>query len=548
VLWLGSDFNTNLCIMSLLTELLMYRRFLTGLPRFLHASVSVEEAGAAVRRRLDRREERLLRMAEIGFFGYSRSPYHPLFRLAGCELGDFRALVLENGVDGALRVLRESGVYFTFEEVKGREPVVRAGREIRLDPADFDNPYLTHHYYRSSGGTTGVGTRVSTDLDHLALEAGHRLLLLDAHGVLDVPYAIWRPPLPGSGLNAVLRAAHIGRPPARWFTPVIPGDLKPPLKFVLANEMTVALSRFLGPAIPRPVPVGLNEAGEIARWAADTLAEHGRVLLNTPVSCGLRVGLAAREAGLNLAGATFMIAGEPPTPAKVNGIRASGATHFTDYGMAEAGRLGVGCAKPVGDNDVHVMTDAYAVIPFPREVPVSGETVRSFHITSLHPSTPKLLLNVEFDDFGIVEEKECGCPLGELGLRQHLRDIRSFGKLTGEGVTLVGSDMVRILEQVLPARFGGSPLDYQLVEEEDADGFTRLALRISPNVTLSDESAVLQTFLSAIADASPGADMARSIWAQAGTLVVRREDPYITPRGKQMPLHVVRSERRVEPA
>jgi len=528
--------------MRLLSQLVMYRRFLMGLRGFLHASVSLQEARAAVRRRLAHREEKLLRIAELGFFGYARSPYRLLLELAGCEFGDFRALVLDSGVDAALRVLRESGVYFTFEEAKGRDPVVRGGQEIPLDPTDFDNPYLTHYYSRSSGGTTGVGTRVSTDLDHLALEARHRMLLLDAHGVLDVPYAIWRPPSPGSGLNAVLRAAHIDRPPARWFTPVIPGDLRPPLKFRLANDVTVALAGLFGRAIPRPVPVGLHEADRIARWISDTLADHDRVLLNTTVSCGLRVGLAASDAGLDLTGATFMIAGEPPTPAKVNGIRASGATHFTDYGMAEAGRLGIGCAKPVGANDVHVLTDAYAVIPFPRQVPVSGETVNSFHMTSLHPSTPKLLLNVEFDDFGIVEEKVCGCPLGELGLTQHLREIRSFRKLTGEGVTLLGSDMVRILEEVLPRRFGGTPLDYQLVEEEDADGFTRLALRISPGITLPDEGTVVDTFLSAIASVSPGADMARSIWARAGTLTVRRENPHVTSRGKQMPLHVVSSE------
>jgi hypothetical protein len=475
-------------------------------------------------------------MAERGFFGYDRSPYRSLFRLAGCELGDFQALVRDEGVDRALETLRESGVYFTFEEFKGREPVVRAGREIDLDTDDFDNPYLSAYYDRASGGTTGVGTRVSTDLDHLALEAEHRMLVFDAQGVLDAPYAIWRPPLPGSGLNAALRAAHVGRPLGRWFTPLIPGVLKPPLRFSLANNVTVALGKLLGGRIPWPEPVGLNDAGRIARWVAEALEAHGQALLNTPASCGLRVGLAAREAGLDLTGATFMIAGEPITPAKVSGIRASGATHFTDYGMAEAGRLGAGCANPSGNNDVHVLRDSYAVVSYPRAVPVSGDTVTSFHVTSLSPSTPKLLLNVEFDDFGIAEQRACGCPLEELGLTQHLLDIRSFRKLTGEGVTLVGSDMVRILEEVLPARFGGSALDYQLEEEETTEGFTRLALRISPRVNLADEAAVIDTVLEALARSGVAADVARSFWKGAGTFRVRREDPQATARGKQLPL------------
>ena len=56
--------------------------------------------------------------------------------------------------------------------------------------------------------------------------------------------------------------------------------------------------------------------------------------------------------------------------------------------------------------------------------------------------------------------------------------------MTGEGMTLIGTDMVRILEEDLPRRFGGSPLDYQLMEEEDERGFTRLSLVVSPDVVL----------------------------------------------------------------
>jgi hypothetical protein len=514
----------------------MYRRFLFGLRDFMRERSTLEEVQAGVRDRLARREDNLLRVAERGLFGHPKSPYLPLFRHAGCELGDFKALVRASGVDGALRTLREAGVYFTFEEIKGREPVVRGGREIAVDPSDFDNPHLSRYYQRASGGTTGPATRVSTDLEHLSREAWHRMLVLDAHGVLGAPYAIWRPELPGSGLNAVLRAAHIGYPAWRWFTPLIPGDLKPPLRFRLANTATVALGRAFGGTIPWPEPVALHEAGRIARWVAGMVSEHGRALLNTTVSNGLRVGLAARDAGLDLTGAKFMIAGEPATRAKVDGIRATGATHYTDYGMAEAGRLGLGCVRPVGENDVHVLTDAYAVVAFRREVPLAGEIVTSFHMTSISPATPKLLLNVEFDDFGIAEERECGCPLGELGLTLHLRDIRSFGKLVGEGVSLVGSDMIRILEEVLPARFGGSALDYQLAEEEDAAGFTRLALVISPRVDVDDEEAVIDAMLEALARTDLAADVARAFWERADTFVVRREEPFVTARGKQMPL------------
>ena len=121
------------------------------------------------------------------------------------------------------------------------------------------------------------------------------------------------------------------------------------------------------------------------------------------------------------------------------------------------------------------------------------------------------------------------------GLTEHIREIRSFNKLTGEGVTLVGSDMVRILEEVLPARFGGSPLDYQLLEEEDDLGRTRLHLVVSPAIRIDDEAMVVETVLGALRKCTVAGDLAAAIWSQAGTLRVRRAAPVWTARGKFMP-------------
>ncbi|MGD8276727.1 MAG: hypothetical protein PVH00_01820 [Gemmatimonadota bacterium] len=524
--------------MRLASLLWMYGRFIRGLRPFLRDTVTAEGARAAVKRRLAEREATLIHVAERGFFGAPRSPYGELFRIAGCDFADFRRLVLDRGVEDALRDLRAAGVFFTFEEFKGRVPVVRAGREIAVRPSDFDNPWLSHYLQRTTSGTTGLGTRVSTDLDHLALEAEHRLLCLEAHGVLEAPYALWRPPLPaGSGINSVLRGARIGRPPVRWFTPLQAEAFRPPLRHRLANRAILLAGRALGAALPDPEPVPLDDAVRIAGWMAEARDAHGGALVNTTVSGGARVGLAAHAAGIDLTGTAFMVAGEPASPAKVRSIRSAGARHFTDYGMAEAGRLGSGCARAQDENDVHVMLDAYAVITWPREVPVAGERLESFHITHLHPAASKLLLNVEFDDYGTLEARACGCPLEALGLRTHLRGIQSFGKLTGEGVSLVGSEMVHILEEVLPARFGGSPLDYQMVEQEDDAGLTRLTLRVHPAVALSAEAAVLEAVHDALARESLAAGVARAFWRQAGTLRVERAEPHVGARGKQLPLY-----------
>jgi hypothetical protein len=280
---------------------------------------------------------------------------------------------------------------------------------------------------------------------------------------------------------------------------------------------------------------------------AEARDRAGGVVLATTVSGGLRVALAATNAGIDLTGATFFVAGEPVTPTKVQGMRACGASHVSDYGMADGGRVAIGCAKPLDETDVHVLTDSVAIIPGPRILPQSGETVNAFFLTSMVPASPKLLLNVEFDDCGIVEERACGCPLGELGLTVHLRDIRSYGKLVTEGVALVGSDMIRILEEEVPRRFGGSALDYQLVEEEDDRGFTRLTMIVSPRLGAVDEAALLEAVMGALRQGSVASDVARAFWETAGTFRVRREEPFVSRRGKQPLVRRVRALAEAQP-
>jgi hypothetical protein len=526
--------------LNVVSQALTYARFLRGFPGYFGETLTLEKARDVVRSRLGRREENLLEMGERLFFGLDGSPYRPLFELAGCSYADFEALVEDRGVEGSLEALRREGVYFTFEEYKGRQPVVRAGREIPVEEGQFDNPWLTHFFRTSTSGSTGRPTRTSTGLAHLEVLSQLRMLLLDAHGVLDFPYSVWRPALPsGSGLNNIMRQGRIGRPVDRWFTPLVPGQYEPALKYKLATEAAVATGRACGVDLVRPEPVALDRAIVIVRYLADAVRQRGGACISTTVSCGLRIALAAREAGISLGGVFLLVAGEPATPAKVQGMRDSGAAVFTDYGSAETGRVALGCARSDDPTDMHVATDTAALVLFPRTVPDSGETVHSIHITSLVPTMPKLLLNLELDDFGEMEDRECGCPLGRLGYRTHLRNVRSFRKLVGEGVTLIGSDMVHILEDVLPRRFGGSPLDYQLVEDEDERGFTRLSLHVHPRVEIGREDEVISVLMEALGRTSVAADMARAYWAAADSFRIVREAPRVSARGKQTHLRRV---------
>jgi hypothetical protein len=107
--------------------------------------------------------------------------------------------------------------------------------------------------------------------------------------------------------------------------------------------------------------------------------------------------------------------------------------------------------------------------------------------TSLLTSGPKVLLNTESGDCCAMVRRSCQCLYGALGLDTHLMHIRSFEKLTVEGMTFVKTDLLRILEEIMPARFGGGSTDYQLVEEPRAGGLSGLTLTVSPHVGAVDD-------------------------------------------------------------
>jgi hypothetical protein len=235
---------------------------------------------------------------------------------------------------------------------------------------------------------------------------------------------------------------------------------------------------------------------------------------------------------------TIMAGGEPPTLAKVREMERAGARFFPNYASSGAGVLGNGCAKPLDASDIHLFKDVHALISFEQHVEGFETNVPAFHLTSLSPRSAKICLNAQMDDYGIVEERACGCELEQYGYTTHVRQVRSFRKLTGEGVTLIGSELLNILENVLPARFGGTPLDYQLVERENQQGLTRVHLVIHPRVEITNPHEVIQVVLNAMRNTSPTSEAARTVWAQTNTLQIERAEPVWSARGKLNPLRV----------
>jgi hypothetical protein len=104
-------------------------------------------------------------------------------------------------------------------------------------------------------------------------------------------------------------------------------------------------------------------------------------------------------------------------------------------------------------------------------------------------------------------------------------------------MTFLDTDLIRVLEEVLPARFGGGPTDYQLVEEEDDDGRSRLRLLVHPGVGPVTPAAVIDVFLAALG-AGPGAQQVMALqWRAAGFVGVERAVPVALPSGKVLHVH-----------
>lgn len=518
-----------------------FGRYLLGLRPFLRERVTVDVARRRIRAQLDDRPGAFLSVLERAVYGQPASPYGALLRHADVELGDVRRLVADRGVEGALGALLDAGVRVSLDEFKGRRPIVRPGLEVPTTAQSFDNPLLARHFQARTGGSRGVRRRLIIDLDLLSHEAGYHVLFYDAFDLADRPFALWRAAPPAaSGMKNALYQAKVGRRVGAWFTPSRLGEGPAGAASAAMTLATVAASRaWAAHPIPRPRHTPLAEAATVARWLADRRAEGAPAVLDTNVSAAIRVLRAAGEAGLDVRGTFFRLGGEPYTEAREAIFGEAGCQATCHYSLSEIGRLGVACRSPEAVDEVHVMTDKVAVLQRPREV--GGTTVGALLLTTILPSVPKLLLNVEIDDYGNLSERDCGCPLGDLGLGLHLDGIRSYEKLTSEGIQFLGSDLIALVDEVLPARFGGAPTDYQIVEEEEG-GLPRVAVVASPDVGPLDEGDVVATVLAFLSGHRDGGTrLGSEVWRDGRTLRLVRRTPHATATNKVLALHVAGS-------
>ena len=352
---------------------------------------------------------------------------------------------------------------------------------------------------------------------------------------------LWHHILPGPGLRFLLQRARFGSPAAGWYSSRGWFDSRSWLKFDAATLYTLFWMRAFGAKPPLPTVVRPEQALVVATHVRRLIDEYGACLVSCGTSAGARLAAAAEQAGLSLKGATIRVGGEPVSSAKAALMRRTGARVLPTYGAVETGAIGLGCPNPIESDHMHVATESVAVITKPVRVESADLTVDAFNLTALVDASPKVMLNYQIDDYGSIEQRDCGCPLHAAGFTSSMHSVRSYSKFLGESVTLMGNEVQRVLEDVLPRRFGGSVMDYQLLEREDAQGLTRVFLIVSPKVPLTDDQEPARVLLEAFRASGARGDSAGSIWQQAGTLRVLRQEPAMTARGKQLPLHRERS-------
>ena len=517
-------------------------RLLWTLPGFLRHPVSLEEARATLCRRLQRREADFLNLARGAIYGNLASPYRQLLVLAGCEAGDLERLVSRDGVEGALTALCRHGVYLTVEEFKGRRPVVRGSTTLEVHPSQLLNPLANAHLPAQTGGTRGASTVVPIDLASLRDRCVDRRLQVDARGASGWVHAVWGVP-GGQAMGNILEFAGIGAPPARWFTSVDPATPDLHARYRWSARGLRWASLLAGVPLPAPEYVPAHDLLRIARWIAGVLSTGGTPCVSLYVSAGVRLCQAAGEAGLDLRGAQFTAGGEPLTEARLAVFREAGVEAVPAYSTIEAGRIGYGCVAPAMPDDYHLLHDLVALVQPGTDGEQRGLPSRALLVSSLRRTAPVVLLNVSLGDQAVLVERACGCPLETVGWTTHLHTVRSFEKLTLGGMMFLDRDVIRVLEEVLPARFGGGRTDYQLVEEEAARGRSALRLLVHPEVGPLDPQVVADAFLRAIGGGSGAERVMELEWRQAGLLCVERRPPLATPAGKI--LHVYQVQRQI---
>ena len=511
-------------------------QFFLRLPAYLRHPLTFDTARASLTERLGRRDEYFLEKLRLDIYDRPSSPYFELLRHAGCEFGDIQSGVRRDGIEATLLRLFQAGVYLTIDEFKGRKVARRGSTEIVVRPEMLQSPRASYHLPSLSGGSRGKGTPVMTDLDFIRTCAANSAVSLGVRGGHHWRKVVWESP--GAGLRfRTVKYAGFGDPPAATFSQVDPGSADIGSYFRWNLRLMSWVGRLAGRPIPWPAYASLSDPSPLAKCLREMLRAGETPHVQTFPGSAVALTRWAVENDCDISGTWLTVSGEPITRARVATMRAAGCHVIPRYGSMETGAIGYGCADGEHPDDMHLLTDIHAMIHAGGDDQKIGLPPNALLITSLHPRAPFVMLNLSMGDQAEMRERRCGCPLEEAGWVRHVWNVRSFEKLTSGSVTFEGTELIPVLEEVLPARFGGGPTDYQLVEAERADGEPAFHLIVHPILGELDEQVIAEEFLSALSRVSASNAMMVRRWRDGRTLTVERRAPSMTRTGKINYLH-----------
>jgi len=433
--------------------------------------------------------------------------------------------------------LRDAGVYVTLDEFKSRMPIVRAGMLVETRETDFNRPVRSN--FAVVGSTSGSRLRetpVAYNWDFLAEEATEEALLFEIHGLMETPFALWFPRLPAmAGIHNLLMQIKYCKIPRKWFSQIEQDSRDMTFLQRAAVPYVRILSRLAGMSVPRPEYADFNYVGPVVDWIVKEKREHGRSALKTYTSSAMRIAQYAADHGVDISGTLIFTGGEPLTRRRAEFMKALGIQPYARYVATEAGIIGASCTEIRAADDMHIYTDRIALIQRRHKIAQTDHEVATFLLTALSRNTPKVLFNTELGDFGDVEVRPCGCLFGSMGMNLHVSGVRSYDKLTGEGMTLLGSELGEVVATLIE-ECKGSPDDFQFWEDEDSSGFTKVIVAVSSRVSLPGEQIFADRILARLRLRNEGSRMTSQMWEQAATLEVIRAHPVMTKRFKLLPL------------
>jgi hypothetical protein len=509
-----------------------------GIREFLRERITIAHAEEEIKKALGSREENFLEVARTRIYANPSSPYLRLLKFAGCEYADLTFHVRHHGLESTLERLAKEGVYLTSEEYKGTREVVRGGESFAFVSTGFMGTERVRGFVAQS---SGMRSNVMT-FDRLAEKTFEEGVFLSAHNLLRYSHAVYDGVLPvAGGLNYLLTYAKLGVTVDRWFARLIPVNSRVEGWYhYLTTYLIVSTAKWYTGGFPAPEMTEIANIDHIVDWILKKNQEGKPCCIKTAASNASRIARVAWDKGVSLEGTKFRVGGEPFTKAKRNVIERVGASAIPNYGSNTAGAVGQGCANPVYTDDLHALEHRLALIRHPKPLTNGGPPIQPLLFTTLNPQETRLLLNVDNGDYAELEERNCGCALEKVGFKLHLHHIRSFEKFTSEGMNYFYGDLFELFENILPAEFGGGPGDYQLVEEEDSQGQTRLSLLVNPALGSVDEARLLCRLRMALSEGSRGNRFMSQLWQNSGTFRIIRKTPYASPRGKILPLHIPR--------